>query len=128
MSDVVLDASAVLALLAGEPGWEAVARVVSGATISAVNLSEVVAKLAERAMPEREIREALAGLGLVVSPFTEEDAYVGGLLRQRTRAVGLGLGDRACLALGRRLGARVHTADRTWLALDLGVDVQLVRG
>jgi PIN domain nuclease of toxin-antitoxin system len=128
MSEVVLDASAVLALLVGEPGWEAVAGVVSGATISAVNLSEVIAKLVERKMPELAIRTALAGLGLQVSPFSEEDAYLTGLLRQPTRALGLGLGDRACLALGRRLGAAVLTTDRTWLELGLGVEVRLVRG
>ncbi|MBA3425206.1 MAG: PIN domain-containing protein, partial [Rubrobacter sp.] len=47
MSEVVLDASALLALLNREPGHEEVARIVPDAAISAVNLSEVAAKLAE---------------------------------------------------------------------------------
>ena len=127
MSEVVLDASAVLALLAAEEGWENVAAVVSGAAISAVNLSEVVAKLAERDMPEQEIRSVLAGLGLCVVPFSDEDAHLTGLLRQPTRSLGLGVGDRACLALGRRLGAAVLTADRSWLETNLGIAVRLVR-
>ena len=49
MSDrlVVLDASALLALLLAEPGAARVAALLPDATVSAVNLSEVVAKLAE---------------------------------------------------------------------------------
>lgn len=48
MSDgsVVLDASALLAMLNDEPGGEQVASVLPNASIGAVNLSEVVAKLA----------------------------------------------------------------------------------
>ncbi|RFU21914.1 PIN domain-containing protein [Geodermatophilus marinus] len=45
---IVLDASALLALINREPGWEVVARVAAGddATISAVNYSEVLQKAA----------------------------------------------------------------------------------
>ena len=52
MSEVVLDASAVLALLNQEPGEEAIARVINHAAISSVNVSEVVAKMAEMGIPE----------------------------------------------------------------------------
>ena len=45
MSDVVLDASAILALLREEPGGDAVAAHVGRAAISAVNLQEVVKEL-----------------------------------------------------------------------------------
>lgn len=62
MTEVVLDASAFLALLNAEPGAEKVAGVLSGAALSAVNLSEVVAKLAEVGMPEASIHETLDGL------------------------------------------------------------------
>ncbi len=100
MSEVVLDASALLALLNTEPGHEEVARVVSRAAMSAVNLSEVAAKLAENGMPEEAIREALEGLALEVHDFGRELAYWTALLRPLTRSVGLSLGDRACLSLG----------------------------
>ena len=45
---IVLDASALLALVNQEPGWEVVARAAAGddATISAVNYSEVLQKTA----------------------------------------------------------------------------------
>ncbi|MBF0562991.1 MAG: hypothetical protein HQL37_13450 [Alphaproteobacteria bacterium] len=42
MSKVVLDASALLALVHGEPGQDLVAALVAEATISAVNLANVL--------------------------------------------------------------------------------------
>jgi PIN domain nuclease of toxin-antitoxin system len=127
VSRVVLDASALLALLGGERGADVVAGALPGAVISAVNLSEVVAKLTERGMPDREVRRALDGLGLDVQAFDREQAYLAGQLRTGTRSTGLSLGDRACLALGQRLKTVVLTADRQWEAVRAGVDVQVIR-
>ena len=127
-SPVVLDASAVLALLGNEPGAEAVLAALPRATIGAVNLSEVVAKLAERGMPNEAIRAALDGLDLDPRPFDTEAAYAAGLLRPVTRAAGLGFGDRACLALAARLGGVALTADRAWAEVAVaGVRIDLVR-
>lgn len=127
MSESVLDASALLALLNREPGEERVAEALTaGAIISAVNLSEVIAKLAEIGMPEAEIREAVEPLGLDVVDFDTEGAFIGGLLRPTTRAAGLSLGDRACLALGKQRGAPVLTADQVWSGLDLGSDFTIM--
>ena len=126
MSDWVLDASALLALLNREPGEERVAdALAAGAIISAVNLSEVVAKLAEIGMPQAEIREAVEPLGLGVVDFDAEGAFTAGLLRPDTRAAGLSLGDRACLALGKQRGVPVLTADQSWGGLDLGSEVAI---
>jgi PIN domain nuclease of toxin-antitoxin system len=52
-----------------------------------------------------------------------------GLLLPATRAAGLSLGDRACLALARRLGVRALTAERRWadVARVAGVEVRLIR-
>jgi PIN domain nuclease of toxin-antitoxin system len=44
-----------------------------------------------------------------------------------TKAHGLSLADRACLALAKRLDLPVVTADRDWAGLDLGITVQLIR-
>jgi ribonuclease VapC len=114
---VVLDASAVLALLQNEAGAERVADLLSGAAMSAVNLSEVVAKLTDHGMPADDVREALDGLPLDVHAFDREAAFAAGELRRITRGAGLSLGDRACLALAARLGAAALTADRAWAAL-----------
>lgn len=123
----VLDASALLALLDGEPGQEVVAPLVPGAVLGSVNLAEVVGKLAERGMPEAEIREGLKGLALEVHPADEALAYAICALRPATREHGLSLGDRACQALAATLGLPVYTADRTWSKINLGIEVRLIR-
>jgi ribonuclease VapC len=56
-----------------------------------------------------------------------ESAYLAGILRRATRGHGLGLGDRACLALAQRLGAAAFTADRSWSRLDVDVPIELIR-
>jgi PIN domain nuclease of toxin-antitoxin system len=127
VSEVVLDASALLAMLNREPGHEGVARVVPEAAVSAVNLSGVVAKLAENGMPGEEIEEALEGLALEIHDFGRDLAFQTGLLHLATRSRGLSLGDRACLALGKQLHLPVLTTDRAWEGLELGVEVRLVR-
>jgi len=127
VSEVVLDASALLALLNREPGHEEIAVVIQDAAISAVNLSEVAGKLADRGMPGEAIREALEGLALEIHDFDHELAFQAGVLHPLTRSKGLSLGDRACLALGQRLNLPVLTTDRIWGGLDLGVQVRLVR-
>lgn len=123
----VLDASALLILLNDEPGGETVRHALSGAAISAVNLSEVVAKLVDEGAPGPEILVRLEAIGAEVVPFDADQAYSAGLLRSVTRSRGLSLGDRACLSLALHLSVSVLTADRVWTELDLGVDVQLAR-
>ena len=65
--------------------------------------------------------------GYWVEPFTVDDAIVTAVLAEPTRASRLSLGDRACLALAKRLAVRAVTADRKWAELDLGITVHLVR-
>ncbi|HEX3127761.1 MAG TPA: type II toxin-antitoxin system VapC family toxin [Thermoanaerobaculia bacterium] len=127
MNEVVLDASAILALLNAEPGGEVVEQTLPGAIISTVNLSEIVAKLAERGMPEAVIRVALGEIGLQVIPFEEDLSYQTGMLRVSTRSAGLSFGDRACLALGRQMNLPVLTTDRNWASMDVGVEVRVIR-
>ena len=127
MSDFVLDASALLALLNAEQGTDLVQDLLPQAVISTVNLAEVVARLSILGMPEGEIRDALAVLGLEAIPFDEEQAFRAGLLSMPTQSLGLSLGDRACLALALRTAKTVLTADRVWRNLDIGVDIRLIR-
>ena len=127
MAEVVVDASALLALLNAESGADIVAQAIPGAAISAVNLSEVVAKLSEAGMPESAIHRSLQPLGLEVIPFDEEQAYQAGFMRVSTKGTGLSLGDRGCLGLALKLGLPVLTADKTWLELSIGVTVKIIR-
>jgi ribonuclease VapC len=129
----VLDASALLALLKGEPGAERVAEALErGAYLSAVNLAEVLSKLADWGEDPAEAQARMAQVGLLgaaveVLPFTGEDALEVARLRALTRAYGLSFGDRACLALARRLGLPALTAERAWAKLDLGIPVEVLR-
>jgi ribonuclease VapC len=125
--EVVLDASALLALLNAEPGADLVAEKLPGAIISAVNLSEVIAKLYGAGIPENVVHQILDPLGLEVVPFDEEQAYQSGLLHHVTRDVGISLGDRACLSLGKLLGVVILTADRAWKDLSIGTKIRVIR-
>lgn len=125
----VLDASAVLALLFEEPGAEVVRAQLRTGVIGAANLAEVLAKLSDHGLPAQEAARAVAILGLEVAPMTETQAQRSAELRPATRAAGLSLGDRACLALAAELGAPALTADRGWdiVAGPAGVSVQVIR-
>lgn len=125
----VFDASAALAMVFAESGADEAERLaVDGdAWISSVNQAEVVARLAERGMGAAEIDAVCEGLPLQVQPFTETQALASGRLRPATKALGLSLGDRCCLALAQQhRGALVVTADRAWKELK-GFKVRLIR-
>lgn len=127
MSDVVLDASAVLAVLRAEPGFEAIVFQMAGALLSTVNQAEVVGKLAGCGTSAAVIDEALGTLGLELVPFDPALARAAGLLRPVTKTHGLSLGDRACLALAQARGLPAITTDRAWAELDVGIPVRVVR-
>lgn len=122
-----LDASAILALLRAEPGADIVAeRIAAGATVSTVNLAEVATVLTRTG---HDAAQQLASLfaQVDVSPFDVADALAVGALEPVTRPAGLSLGDRACLALARRLRVSAVTADHAWTDLDHSVTVDLIR-
>jgi ribonuclease VapC len=120
-TEVVLDASALLATINGEPGAENVAAALAGAVMSTVNLTEVVTKMIDIGIPEDDAwREAIDLVPRVVD-FGPELCRRAAQLRSSTRALGLSLGDRACLALAQHLGLPTVTADQAWRGLLIGV-------
>jgi len=129
VSECVLDASAVIALMRREPGHEKVTECLLGspAKISAVNLTEVVAKLAQEGWREDAIRGDVLIEALDDVDFDKDLAFAAGLLRPVTMRAGLSLADRACLALAQRLGLPAVTADRSWTTLQLPITVQCIR-
>jgi ribonuclease VapC len=128
VSRVVLDASAVLAILHGETGAEKLGpRVLSDATISSVNLAAVQGKLVSRGLDPDSAWDAAPGLVREPEPFTKEQARIAGDLVDQTRRLGLSLGGRACLALGIALNATVYTADRSWKGLHLPIPIRNIR-
>lgn len=124
----MLDASALLAVLNGEPGaGRLTPQLLSAATCSTVNLAEVQGKLVNRGIEPDEAWEAALSPIREAAVFTGEQAKIAGSLIARTSSLGLSLGDRACLALGIALKAPIYTADRSWKNLKLGVRIRLVR-
>ncbi len=127
MSDIVIDASALLMVLQGEPGSDRWKHTVVGALISAVNLSEVATKLLEGGMPLPQVRAVLEPLNLDVVGFDSAQAFVAAELREPTKHLRLSLGDRACLTLAKMRRARALTAERAWESARVGVKVVLLR-
>jgi ribonuclease VapC len=135
LSTFVLDASGLLALLLDEQGAAEVEQMLaSSGAISSGNLAEALSKIAERGADPGEVARDLDAKGIVgglleVEPVTAQDAVTIAQMRPATKEHGLGLGDRICLALGRRLDLPVLTADRAWVELEevLGVKVRAFR-
>ena len=128
MSSIVLDASALLAVLNAEAGADKLTpQLLNSATSSTVNLAEVQGKLVGRGLSPRDAWEATISPIREAIPFTAEHARTAASLIAQTRALGLSLGDRACLALGIALKAPVYTADRSWKNLKLGLRIHVIR-
>ncbi len=129
MARSLLDASAILAALYEEPGHARVRGALSeGAAMSAVNVAEVAAHLRANDWTAGQVEDVFSDLSIEVVPFDRSTALRSAAYRPKTRHLGLGLGDRACLATARGLRLPVLTADRAWGQLKLrGVEVVLIR-
>ncbi|MDE0878981.1 MAG: type II toxin-antitoxin system VapC family toxin [Sphingomonas bacterium] len=129
MTNVVLDTSAILALLKGERGASKVAGVIADASVCAVNQAEVISHFVHLGAPLEDIQAMLGALPYTVVPADDALAWEAGGLRSVTASAELSLGDRFCLALAKRLGVTTYTADKAWrdIASEAGVKVVLVR-
>jgi ribonuclease VapC len=129
----VLDASAFLAYLRDEPGAEIVENaLIDGCYISIINWVEVLSKVVDLGESPEEIIKRLRDEGLLENSLeiiacNEEDAITIAKFRPLSKSAGLSLGDRACLALGKRLNLPVLTADKVWSSLSLGITINLIR-
>ncbi len=125
---VVLDASAVLAVLLREPGGEKLTpELLVNASASTVNLAEVQTVLVKKGYDPDEAWEDLTSLVATIEPYDAEQAKLAGTLVQSTAQYGLSLGDRSCLALAISRSAEVYTTNQTWKNLKLGVPIHVIR-
>ena len=129
---VVLDASALLALLRAERGGARVAAaIVPGALISTLNWAEVLARLVDLGGDPAGVTAMSlppAGSSVVeVVPFDDAQARETARLQARTRSLGLSLADRAALGLARLRGLPVLTSDRAWRSLHLSIKIEVIR-
>lgn len=129
MTHVVLDASAILALLKGERGASKVAGVIADASVCAVNQAEVISHFVQLGAPLEDIRAMLGALPYTVIAADDALAWEAGSLRAVTASAGLSLGDRCCLALAKRLGVAAYTADKAWreIAGEVAAKVVVIR-
>jgi ribonuclease VapC len=128
MERIVLDASAILALIGNEPGADKLtSSLLSRAVASAVNLAEVQTKLVSRGWTSSQAWEDATSPVREVVSFDEQQARVAGDLVTQTRHLGLSLGDRACLALAVVLGLPAYTAEKAWKKLRFIVPIHIIR-
>jgi len=133
VSEIVLDASAVLAMILKEPGGERVERALDATSqgpttkiaISSVNWCEVLTKF--QWSPASVTPEELAGIlsGVEVVPFERATAETAAQLN--LLAPFISLGNRACLALASARKASAWTTDKTWARAKVGVPIEFLR-
>lgn len=127
MNKIIFDASALLALLNQETGYEIVAKYLSKIMMSTVNVSEVFYVLTDLGMPENQTKQLLSEVVKEIIPFDLEQAFISATLKKITKPYGLSLGDRACLALAKAKKLPVLTADKAWEKVNHGIKIILVR-
>lgn len=125
----VLDASAILAWVFEERGWEVVERIISESGMSAVNFAEVLYVGAGRGYDANDLEGDLADLGLTLLPFGGDEARNVLVVKQAEEQAGLRLSmaDRACLATAVAYGVPAVMSDGEWERMALPVPVQPFR-
>ncbi|TXT38076.1 MAG: PilT protein domain-containing protein [Comamonadaceae bacterium] len=124
----LLDASAILAFLQGEPGQEVVRQALQSTRclVTAANQTEVITRSLDRGGSSDTIALILANLDYTVIDTLATDGAQAGWLRSATRQLSLSLGDRLCLAAAQRLKTKVLTADRPWLTIAAALELDIV--
>lgn len=124
---MVLDASAVMAMLLGEPGSDLVGAEIRAAEISIINYAEVLAKTAENGGDLELTSRFLIATGVRIRAFREGHAMEAARLRPLTKSLGLSFGDRACLVQGLFSGRPILTSDERLSRADVGVELRMIR-
>ncbi len=139
MTLAILDASALLASVFGEPITADMQALIPNAVMSAANWSEFVQKCLQKGVDTQGMREELEASGLRIAPVTAAQAEIAASLWQSYKTYGLSLGDRLCMALALELQATkpdgrrkaqtltLYTADRMWITLNLAVKTTCIR-
>jgi PIN domain nuclease of toxin-antitoxin system len=124
---VVIDSSAVLAILKNERGGDQAVSLSRGALLSAVNLIEVRSKMMEAVSDVDRALSTLDRLEINVVPFTPHQGKMAADLWPIVKGKSVSLADRACIALAIDKNATLVTADRGWAKLGLSLDLSFIR-
>ena len=124
----VMDASALLALMHGEPGSAVVDELIQDqeCIASSVNIAEVGTKLIDKGLAPAHLTRTLKELNVQAIDFDLEQATLCASLRLSTKHVGLSLGDRACLALAQLVKGTAVTGDSAWSDAAEAVSVKVL--
>jgi len=123
----VLDASVFLAAVNEEPGGDSLVAYLPDSVIAVTTHTEVVTRLIDAEMPFEEAEELMSGFHVPAIDVTFGLAKRAAELRMATRAYGLSMGDRICLAVAETVGATAVTADRRWAEVKIGIPIELIR-
>ena len=129
-SSIVLDASAVIAMLKEETGGDEVAKILNVSCMSIINFEEVASYFALKGWSRKQIGNLLGELPIEVVDVDLEQSWTVAMWRPITdRIAGIEIADRYCLALGKHRGCEVWTADRVWkeVAESIEVNVKWIR-
>jgi ribonuclease VapC len=127
VTSVVLDASALLAVMHSEPGADIVRAALADAVMSAVNYSEVIKKTIERCITAAPVVAFVHGYSIEIIPFDEAHAIASAELYPDAKPHGMSFADRACLSLGVLRRSPVLTAERKMKLVTLPIKVKLIR-
>lgn len=124
---MVVDASAILALINNEKGSDLVEKMLPNALMSAVNFSEVITVASRNDLDENKVIDLLSDIIPNIIDFDYKQACIASGFDKVTKRFGLSLGDRACIALAKYKNCAVLTADKIWQKLDLDIEVKIIR-
>ncbi|MBS0279158.1 MAG: PIN domain-containing protein [Proteobacteria bacterium] len=108
---IILDSSALLAVLLGEPGADAVKATFSEAFISAASLAEILAKAERRGIPSEAAYKVIVNFGIGIIPVDTLQARISARISLAPRELDLSLGDRLCIALAIAMRCDLLTSD-----------------
>jgi ribonuclease VapC len=120
----VLDSSAIIAFWRNEPGADQALNAFDGGLVSLVNLAEVLARIARDGVRPADAKGQIDRFGLTNGAPDFADALDVGRMPLN---LGLSLGDKFCIALSRRFGVPLVTADRVFADAHLNIPVELIR-
>ena len=124
---IVLDSSAVLAVLLNEPGADRAEAAFEQGVITAASLTEILSKALKFGFDLQSAYERVVSFGLTVHPVDEAQAFLAAEISKAPRELNLSLGDRLCIALAMTLRVELLTGDTGMSLYDAGIPITKFR-
>lgn len=125
---IVLDSSAVLAVIQQEKGADRVRAAFAQGVISMASLAEVLSKTAQWGLDLSGAYARILAFGLEIHPVEEEHAVIAAeIFSLAPRTLDLSLGDRLCIALAMTLRCELLTGDRGMAQYNAGIPITSFR-